>query len=129
MYMVLHKDVPFRVITTVTVSTMLCHVCREASERVGCWFDGCLATCIRLHWITGTWRWQQQRRMVGVIYTEIYFIFTVVFDFIAHQHSHVEAQQYRNSVCPSVCLSRSGIVVKLLNISSQFLHHMVTRSF
>jgi len=35
----------------------------------------------------------------------------------------------RNSVRPSVCPSRSGIVSKRLNMSSQFLHHTVAQSF
>jgi len=41
--------------------------------------------------------------------------------FIARQHSNADARYwYRNSVRPSVCLSRSGIVPRRLNVSSCF---------
>jgi len=41
----------------------------------------------------------------------------------------ISIQQFCLSVCLSVSSSRSAIVSKRLNISSQFLHHTVTQSF
>ena len=50
--------------------------------------------------------------------------------FIARSNADTRywVEQLCLSVCPSVCPSRSGIVSKRLNISSQFLHDTVAQS-
>jgi len=50
--------------------------------------------------------------------------------FIARSNADARywVEQLCLSVCPSVCPSRSGIVSKRLNISSQFLHDTVAQS-
>jgi len=54
---------------------------------------------------------------------------TILYIFITCQHSSAEMQLLIQQFCPSICLSRSSVASKWLNMSSYFCQHMVASSF